>query len=143
MFQVLSATDSRENDYVEGFGNYWQKESTSKGLLTTNKSLTRTAPTSSMTVIFKPSAGILQVRKYLPLQFVPLTIELSLVDNATDPIIYPGVYPDPIPANSFAPNVTSNTWSILNVQAKCDLITLDNSFEEEFIKSLSEGKPLS
>ena len=25
MFQVFSATDSRENDYGSGFGNYWQK----------------------------------------------------------------------------------------------------------------------
>jgi len=39
--------------------------------------------------------------------------------------------------------VTSNSWSILHVQAKCGLVTLDNSFEEEFIKSLSEGNPLS
>ena len=25
MFQVFSATDSRDNDYVAGFGNYWQR----------------------------------------------------------------------------------------------------------------------
>ena len=24
MFQVFSATDSRENDYAEGFANYWR-----------------------------------------------------------------------------------------------------------------------
>jgi hypothetical protein len=39
--------------------------------------------------------------------------------------------------------VTSNSWSILNVQAKCDLVTIDNSFEESFYKSISEGKPLN
>ncbi|MFM7978440.1 MAG: hypothetical protein ACKPKO_03910, partial [Candidatus Fonsibacter sp.] len=133
MCQVFSATDNREHDDGEGFVNYWQMESTSKRLLTTNKSLTRTAPSSSMTVLFKPIAGILQVRKYLPLQFVPLTIELSLVDNATYPIIYPGVHPDIVPANSVNTKVTCNSWSILNVQAKCDLVTLDNRLEEEFI----------
>ncbi|MFM7978535.1 MAG: hypothetical protein ACKPKO_04400, partial [Candidatus Fonsibacter sp.] len=51
--------------------------------------ITRINPSSYMTVIFKPIAGLLQVRKYLPLQFMPLTIELSLVDNATDPQMLP------------------------------------------------------
>ena len=88
MFQVFSATDSRANDYGEGFGNYWQEESTSKSLRTTSKGLTHIPLSSSMTVIFKPIAGILQVRKFLPLQFMPITIELSLVDNILDPIIY-------------------------------------------------------
>ena len=32
---------------------------------------------------------------------------------------------------------------MLNVQAKCDLVTLDNGFEEDFVKGLSEGKPLN
>ncbi|MFM7984730.1 MAG: hypothetical protein ACKPKO_35945, partial [Candidatus Fonsibacter sp.] len=97
-----------------------------------------------MTVIIKPIAGVLQVRKYLPLQFVPLTIELSLVDNATYPIIYTSeTRPGGPVAGTVYTDVTSNSWSILNVQATCELVTLDNSFEEEFIKSLSEGKPLS
>ncbi|MFM7989826.1 MAG: hypothetical protein ACKPKO_61980 [Candidatus Fonsibacter sp.] len=30
LFQVFSATDSRENDYGEGFGNYWQTRTFSK-----------------------------------------------------------------------------------------------------------------
>ena len=42
-----------------------------------------------MTVIFKPIAGLFQsVRKCLPLQFMPITIELSLVYNPIDPIIF-------------------------------------------------------
>ena len=35
------------------------------------------------------------------------------------------------------------SWSLLNVQAKCDLVTLDNSFEESFYKPISEDKPLN
>jgi hypothetical protein len=99
-----------------------------------------------MTVIFKPIAGLFQsVRKYLPLQFMPITIELSLVDTPIDPIIFtdvaePGA--NPVANAFFYTNVTSNLWSILNVQAKCDLVTLDYPFEESFYKSISEGKPL-
>ena len=50
MFRVFSATDNKDNDYGDGFGNYCQHESTSRGLDTNNKSLTRIPPLSSMTV---------------------------------------------------------------------------------------------
>jgi len=91
MFQVFSATDSRENDYAEGFSNYWQGLHASKGLLVTAHTLVRIPPSSHMTVMFKPVAGLFQsVRKYLPLQFMPITIELSLVDSPLDPIITQG-----------------------------------------------------
>ena len=42
---------------------------------------------SYQTVLFKPLSGILNQRKYLPLRFMPITIELSLVDDPLDPII--------------------------------------------------------
>ena len=61
-----------------------------------------------MTVMFKPLAGILKTRKYLPLQFMPLTIELSLVDNPVDPIIYGGAVASPAEANTFYDNGSSN-----------------------------------
>ena len=66
---------------------------------------------------------------------MPLTIELSLVDNILDPLIYNS---NPRPgggaiADFFYNDNSSNAWSILNVQAKCDLVTLDNSFEESFL----------
>ena len=90
MIECMSTTDN--NDYGEGFGNYWRNESSARTLLTNNKSLTSIPPSSSMTVIFKPIAGLFQsVRKYLPLQFMPITIELSLVDNPLDPIIFTDV----------------------------------------------------
>ncbi|MFM7987707.1 MAG: hypothetical protein ACKPKO_51185 [Candidatus Fonsibacter sp.] len=57
MFQVFSATDSRENDYAEGFGNYWQTLTDSKNLRINNQFTTRISPSSYMTVICKPIAG--------------------------------------------------------------------------------------
>ena len=68
---------------------------------------------------------------------MPLTIELSLVDNPIDPIIFGPVLADGSvaaadAANTFHSGSSSNSWSILNVQGKCDLVTLDNGFEEYF-----------
>ena len=145
MFQVFSATDSRENDYAEGFSNYWRNLlHQPRGLLVTTDTLVRIPPSSHMTVMFKPVAGLFQsVRKYLPLQFMPITIELSLVDNPFDPIITQGLVLVQIRYQMVFTDVASVSWSILNVQAKCDLVTLDNSFEESFYKSISEGKPLN
>ncbi|MFM7989000.1 MAG: hypothetical protein ACKPKO_57775, partial [Candidatus Fonsibacter sp.] len=35
------------------------------------------------------------------------------------------------------------TWSILNVQVKCDLVTLDSGLNDSYIKLLQEGKKLT
>ena len=57
-------------------------------------SLVRIPPSSSMTVMFKPIAGLCQsVRKLLPLQYMPITIELSLTDNPLDLVITQGDRP--------------------------------------------------
>ena len=143
MFQVFSASESRDNDYASGLGSNWQAHVTSRELLTTTKGLVFIPAGQAATVMLKLNAGIFQIKKYLPLQFMPLTIELSLVDDPLEPIIYGGEPPSgTVDANIFYNNDSSNQWSILNVQAKCDLVTLDNSYEEDFFKSLSEGTPL-
>ncbi len=66
MFQVFSATDSREHDYAEGVGNYWQGNSTSKGLTKANDKLTRIGQSPSMTVVSKPLAGIFKCKSIYP-----------------------------------------------------------------------------
>ena len=143
MFQVFSASESRDNDYASGLGNNWQAHATSKELRMNTKGLVVIPPSMAATVMLKLNAGIFQTKKYLPLQFMPLTIELSLVDDPLEPIIYGATPPSgTVDANVFYNNDSSNQWSILNVQAKCDLVTLDNSYEEDFFKSLSEGTPL-
>ena len=139
MFQVFSASESRNNDYASGLASNWQAHATSKELLTTTKGLVSISGSQTMTGMLKLNAGIFQTKKYLPLQFMPLTIELSLVDDPLEPIIHGG---DSTTASAFITTNSSDIWSILNVQAKCDLVTLDNSYEEDFFKSLSEGTPL-
>ncbi|MFM7987074.1 MAG: hypothetical protein ACKPKO_47965, partial [Candidatus Fonsibacter sp.] len=64
---------------------------------------------------------------------MPLTIELSLVDNATDPLVQ-------IQGNIFTNGNTSTAWSIVNAQVKCDLVTVDSGMNESYVKLLEEGK---
>ena len=47
------------------------------------------------------------------------------------------------PANPFAAGNTSITWQIQNVQAKCDIVSLDSGLNESYIKLLEEGKKLT
>ncbi|MFM7978169.1 MAG: hypothetical protein ACKPKO_02540, partial [Candidatus Fonsibacter sp.] len=63
-------------------------------------------------------------RKYIPMRFMPITFELSLVDNPLDPIISIMNHVGFTDAN------TSTTWEILNVQAKGDLVTLDSGLND-------------
>ena len=71
-----------------------------------------------MTVMFRPLSGLLQVRKSLPLQCLPLTIELSLVDDPLEPIIFGGAAGGGLPANSFTNANVSNQWSILKCSSE-------------------------
>jgi hypothetical protein len=72
----------------------------------------------------------------LPLKYMPLTIELELVNDADEPIVTPG-------ANAvFTTANTSNDWQIENVQIKCDICNLDNSLQNNYDSHLLSGKSL-
>ena len=68
---------------------------------------------------------------------MPITVELSLVDDPLDPIVSNMNYV------GFTSINASTTWSILNVQAKCDLVTLDSGLNESYSKVLEEGKKIT
>ena len=68
---------------------------------------------------------------------MPITIELSLVYDPLDPIVSSMGY------QGFAVANTATTWQIMNVQAKCDLATLERGLKEPNIKLLEEGKKLT
>jgi len=91
---------------------------------------------AKQTVMFKPLTGLFNQSKYLPIRYTPISLELELVDNATDPILGAGA------ANlvKFTAEVTSLTWQISNVQAKCDLCTLDNALDNSYTEMLLSGK---
>ena len=84
-------------------------------------------------VLFKPMLGLFNQEKLIPLRYCPIQIELELVNNLTDPA-WSGV-------SSFGWTYEAN-WDITEIQCKCDLLTLDNSLENEYASHLLSGKTL-
>ena len=84
-------------------------------------------------VIFKPLFGIFSNQeKLLPLRYMPLQIELELVNSAAG-AVHVGAWE--------GQNNTSN-WGISDIQCKCDLPTLDNALGNEYASHLLSGKSL-
>jgi len=66
MFHILSASDSRSNDYAEGFCNYWDDKDTKSSQITKQKPLVGIPPTKSMAVALKPLSGLLRQKTLFP-----------------------------------------------------------------------------
>ena len=145
MFNNFTAEGSRYNNYSDGFGHVWEGVQYPNALngIVNNGSAVSTAylpgiPSASyQTVLFKPLSGILNQRTYLPLRFVPVILELSLVIDPLDHIKselvnYQGGVA--LPANAFTHANTSKTWQIQNVQVKCDIVSLGSGLNESCIK---------
>ena len=85
--------------------------------------------TTARRVLFKHIFGLFNQYKLLPLRCCPIQIELELVNNFTDAIIIRD-------ANDSA------LWNISDIQCKCDLLTLDNTLDNEYAFHLLSGKSL-
>ena len=134
MFEVLTSLHNRDNDDIENFG--YRADTVPPGTLHTEDTLPGIPGSSYQTVGMKLCSGLLNQPKMLPLKYMPLTIELELVNNANDVVITPGV--DAV----FTTANTSNDWQIENVQLKCDICHLDNSLQNNYDSHLLSGKSL-
>ena len=85
--------------------------------------------TKTRTVCFTPMSGLLSQDKYLPIRYAPIQIELELVSNGADVV------------NASGGNL-STSFKLENVQLKADLVTLDNSLDNEYSQHLLSGKTL-
>lgn len=84
------------------------------------------APGKERVVAFTPMSGLLtNNNKYLPVKYAPLVLELSLVSSADE-----------------AFSGDSPAFTLSDVQLKADLVTLDNSLDNEYSSHLLEGKTL-
>ena len=134
MFSSFTSQGSRDNDLSQGFCNSWGSSYDVDTTSVTPAHIGGIPPSQSMSVLFKPLSGILRQSKFLPIRYMPLTIELTLVDDPTLPIIS-AVTTNPPPTtgvdmgNFLAANL-SYTWSIQNAMVKCELITLDSGLNE-------------
>jgi hypothetical protein len=145
MFSLLTGKHARDNDCnVEGFGDTWTSDEVYYGAYNPTagankvKDNLRSGITNSSykTVSFKPLFGILNQPKFIPLQWLPLTMEFELVTDALDPII-------PSDANSqFTVATTSTSWEIKNCFIKADVIELDSAVHNEYASHLMNGNPI-
>ena len=164
MFSKMMSQGARRDEANEGFGYRYDDELltlVTKGgsaLIYEVNSANCPGFYNEMTCCFKPLAGIFSQYKYLPLKYMGnLTIELELVTNATDCIINPNDFDESDTAlsadirNRFTVAVagdvgkatnTSIDWEISNPRVICDVCTLDNNLNNEYVKHLLEGKGL-
>ena len=165
MFSKLMSQGARKDEASEGFGYRYDDElntlvnnAGSTALVYEVNSENCQGFYNEMTVCFKPLAGIFSQFKYLPLKYMGnLTIELELVNSAVDCIIDPNNYDESDTGiatdlrNRFTVAVagdvgkatnTSIDWEISNARVVCDVCTLDNNLNNEYVKHLLEGKGL-
>ena len=97
----------------------------------------------SQTVLFKPCSGLFNQPKMLPIRYMPITVELELVHDNTEPIVSATtVGQDNFDVSNAATGNTSLLWQIQNVQVKCDVVTLDNQLDNSYAEHLLSGKAL-
>ena len=99
-----------------------------------------------MRLSHKPCCGLLQSNYYIPTRYAPLELQFQIVSNATDPIVVPqgtgtgnerdkdGYY--------FRAGDTSTQWQLNSVFLRAEVITLDNTVNNNIVKHLLDGQSL-
>ena len=146
MFHTLMSPIKRQNDTIEGFGvagDILRCRGAHPDGLTEQNALTYRGieKGDSMTVLFKPLAGLFSQRKYIPLRYCPLILEFEVVNDVNETVIYSET-PSSAVTDKFTLENCSNEWIISQVQLKCDFITLDSGLENEYTAHLLAGKSL-
>ena len=145
MFEMLTSVHNRDNGDISGFG--YRSDSVAPGDNQSLTSLPGIAQGSYQTVSMKLCSGILNQSKMLPLKYMGnLTIELELCANKQDPVVTPGVL---LPNDGASPPVsiftaanTSDSWEISDVQLKCDVVSIDNTLQNNYDQHLLNGGKL-
>ena len=140
MMSILTSTDSRDNQAAEAFGAHWDTGGTQAAV--PYPAAQGIPGGTSLTVLFKPLSGLLNQNKMLPIRYAPITLELELVDTATDPVITIQAADASGVQAEFKAATTSNDWQIENVQVKVDVCTLDNALDNSYAQHLLSGKSL-
>ena len=78
-------------------------------------------------------------KKYLPLKHAPVTIEVEIVNTATEVLMEAG---DTAGSGQTAigSGNTSLNWQLEDCQIKCDTVLLDSGLNENYTRHLLEGK---
>ena len=82
----------------------------------------------------QPLCGLFNQSNYLPLRYMPMEIELELADNDAPSITNSNTH--------YTAENTSVSWRIQNCQIKCDILSLDNAFDNSYVNDLLGGNTL-
>ena len=115
MFNILQSSAVRANDEIEGTGR-WDAPVEQREILGSSGATRR--------IGMKLCSGLLNQSKMLPIRYCPIEIELELVNAAIDAV------------------GGATSWTISDVQCKCDLVTLDNGLENSYSEHVLSGKAL-
>ena len=100
---------------------------------------------SKVRLSHKPVCGLMESSYYLPLRFAPLELEFTIVSDGTEPVVVPqgnGTTQTDKNGYYFQDGNTSTSWEINNVIIRADVITLDNTVDNNITKHLLEGQSL-
>ena len=97
----------------------------------------------------KPVCGLLESNYYLPLRFAPLELEFTIVSDGNEPIVVPAGDAQANPTTEtdkqgyyFQAGNTSTKWELNNIIIRAEVITLDNTVDNNITKHLLEGQSL-
>jgi hypothetical protein len=119
ILDYVSSEEDQRIRRVEGFGREEGSTLDSGDSIKANK---------GRIMLFKPIFGLLKQEKLIPLRYCPLQIELELISTPSDVFVIDGTY--------------DANFDITDIQVKCDLLTLDNSLDNEYASHLLSGKTL-
>ena len=115
------------------------------GFRHTRHSLSGIPSNGQMRLGHKPCCGLLESNYYLPLRFAPLELEFTIVSDSLEPIVDPkgnGTTETDKNGYYFQLGNTSVLWEINNVIIRAEVITLDNTVDNNITKHLLEGQSL-
>ena len=134
----LLSEDDQSDIACEGFGNFdyvrlpeAQGADQRKGYRQTDYDVSGNVNLARR-VTFKPMLGLFNQDKLLPLRYCPIQIELELANSQADAVI----------TESWEGHQNGVNWDISDIQCKWDLLTLDNSLDNEYASHLLSGKSL-
>ena len=93
----------------------------------------------------KPCCGLLNSNYYIPLRYAPLELQFQIVSNGTDPVVVPqgaGAGQTDKEGYYFRDGDTSTSWELNNVFIRAEIITLDNTVNNNIVKHLLDGQSL-
>ena len=98
-----------------------------------------------MRLSHKPCCGLLQSNYYIPTRYAPLELQFQIVSNATDPVVVPqgaGAGQTDKEGYYFRAGDTSRSWQLNSIFLRAEVITLDNTVNNNIVKHLLDGQSL-